>query len=206
MISIDNAVELAVKTYLGLPERARGSKGPGRKEVDEASESFPALIELVERHFGSRLRTIDLAAIDWYHRLRNQLYHSGNGITVDRDRVEAYFQIASDLFESLFGFPPSINNLSASYTKTGEFLRLWSEFERKLRKSMPSKTGPAHYWKRDAIAGISEETVKRWDSVSRFRNELVHGVQDPSPESLDSWIRELRRLTEAVQARLRPPL
>ncbi|MBA7579249.1 hypothetical protein ES708_21118 [subsurface metagenome] len=42
MISIDNAVELAIKTYLGLPKRITGLK-ISRKEYSEISESFPLL-------------------------------------------------------------------------------------------------------------------------------------------------------------------
>ena len=30
----DNAVELAIKTYLGLPKRIRGYEGPTRKRID----------------------------------------------------------------------------------------------------------------------------------------------------------------------------
>ena len=50
MISIDNAVELMIKTYLGLPERTRGFKGPGRKELETASESFPGLLDLLQNY------------------------------------------------------------------------------------------------------------------------------------------------------------
>lgn len=42
MIAIDNAVELTIKTYLGLPKRVTGLHIP-RKEYQEISESFPAL-------------------------------------------------------------------------------------------------------------------------------------------------------------------
>ncbi|HEY6763979.1 MAG TPA: hypothetical protein VI386_04345, partial [Candidatus Sulfotelmatobacter sp.] len=103
MISVDNAVELAVKTYLGLPERARGTKGPGRRELEAASESFPALLDVLGQYAADKLSGVDLSDVEWYHRLRNQLYHSGNGITVERSRVEGYFQIGSLLFENLFG-------------------------------------------------------------------------------------------------------
>ena len=51
MISIDNAVELAVKTYLQLPKRVRGTDGPSRKEFEEKSRSFPDLLDLLE-NFG----------------------------------------------------------------------------------------------------------------------------------------------------------
>jgi len=35
MISVDNAVELAIRTYLGLPKRVRGSGGPSRRQLEE---------------------------------------------------------------------------------------------------------------------------------------------------------------------------
>jgi hypothetical protein len=41
MISIDNAVELAIKTYLGLPKRVRGLDGPSRQRLQDAGTSFP---------------------------------------------------------------------------------------------------------------------------------------------------------------------
>ena len=40
MISIDNAVELMIKTYLGLPKRITGLSIP-RKEYNDIAESFP---------------------------------------------------------------------------------------------------------------------------------------------------------------------
>ena len=38
-ISIDNAVEVMVRTFLGLPRRARGREGPSRKAFEAASDS-----------------------------------------------------------------------------------------------------------------------------------------------------------------------
>src|SRR5947207_11892102 len=71
MLSIDNAVELMVKTYLGLPERVT-SLHVSRKEYAEISESFPRLLDALERYAADRLDGIDLGEIEWYHRLRNQ--------------------------------------------------------------------------------------------------------------------------------------
>jgi hypothetical protein len=42
MISIDNAVELMIKTYLGLPKRITGLE-ISRKAYDEFAQSFPKL-------------------------------------------------------------------------------------------------------------------------------------------------------------------
>ena len=198
MISVDNAVELAVKTYLGLPERVRGAKGPGRKDLEEASESFPALLNLLDQHAGSRLSGIDLGDVEWYHRLRNQLYHSGNGITVERAKVEAYLQITLSLFENLFGERPRIDEASAADTKTGEFLRLWSVFDHGFRAKLPPKEDFAYYWKRNFLEKISVEAAELWDGLRAFRNNLVHSLDTPTIADFERRISELKRLMQLV--------
>jgi hypothetical protein len=81
IIAIDNAVELTIKTYLGLPRRVTGL-AISRKRFREIAESFPDLLDAIEEHASKKLAGIDLGEIEWYHRLRNQLYHEGNGLTV----------------------------------------------------------------------------------------------------------------------------
>ena len=61
------------------------------------------MLEALEKHAATKITGIDLGEIEWYHRLRNQLYHQGNGLTVERDKVEVYAQLANTLFENLFG-------------------------------------------------------------------------------------------------------
>ncbi|MSQ24956.1 MAG: hypothetical protein EXR49_01565 [Dehalococcoidia bacterium] len=194
MISVDNAVELAAKTFLGLPERARGSKGPGRKSLDDASESFPALLDMLNQYAANKLVGVELEDIEWYHRLRNQLYHSGNGLTVDRAKVEAYFKIASALFENLFDTPLEINEANAVYTKTGEFLGIWNSFEQGLRTKLPPKEGLAYYWKREYMETVSQETAELWDGLRHSRNNLLHGLETPVTPEIDRRIDDLQRL------------
>lgn len=69
MISIDNAVELMVKIYLGLPQRVTSLK-ISRKEYQEFSESFPLLQDALQKYASDKLDGIDLGEIEWYHRLR----------------------------------------------------------------------------------------------------------------------------------------
>lgn len=200
LISVDNAVELAIKTYLGLPERSRGSRGPSRRELDAASESFPALVEMLDQFARDKLTTagVDLGDVEWYHRLRNQLYHSGNGITVDRARVEVYFQIASALFQVLFGEPIRIDQTQATHTRVGEFLRLWAEFDRTLRSKLPPKDDFAYNWKREYFERISGDAADLWDALREFRNQLVHGLSLPPTEEIDRRIEDLRRLHKVI--------
>src|SRR5712671_3188280 len=65
MISIDNAVELMTKTYLGLPKRVTGI-AISRKEYDEIAERFPALLDALEKYAAEKLDGIDLGEIEWY--------------------------------------------------------------------------------------------------------------------------------------------
>ena len=93
MLAIDNAVELMTKAYLGLPKRVTGIT-LSKRDYDEICESFPRLIETLERVSGNKSEGIDLGAIEWFHRLRNELYHNGNGLTVPQEKVIAYFELA----------------------------------------------------------------------------------------------------------------
>lgn len=102
MLSIDNAVELMLKTYLGLPSRITG-KTVTRRDYQEACMSFPALLDAIEHHAPEKLRGVNLAEIEWFHRLRNELYIRVNGLTVERIKVEVYAELAKLLFTNLFG-------------------------------------------------------------------------------------------------------
>lgn len=199
MISVDNAVELTVKTSLGLPERARGYKGPSRKDLEQASESFPALLSLLETHASHLITGLSLEEIEWYHRLRNQLYHSGNGITVDAKKVETYLELSIGLFQSLFGFAPSLQRSAVIHTKTGLFLQLWTRFDLGMRKQLPPKNDFAYHWKRNYLASVDKEAVPLYDAVLAFRNNLVHGFADPQASDIDDKIAELKRLANLLQ-------
>src|SRR5947209_1251175 len=128
MISIDNAVELMVKTYLGLPKRVTGLQ-IGRDKFREISESFPKLLDALETHASDKLDGVDLGIIEWYHRLRNELYHQGNGLTVERDKVEVYAELAKLLFKNLFGFPLPVKENHAMEV-LGAFMLAWSRIEK----------------------------------------------------------------------------
>src|SRR5438309_790743 len=102
MLSIDNAVELMLKTYLGLPKRVTGLT-ISRNNYLDFNESFPKLLDAIEEFAKEKISGIDLGEVEWYHRLRNQLYHQGNGLTVEREKVRIYAELAKLLFKNLFG-------------------------------------------------------------------------------------------------------
>jgi hypothetical protein len=194
MISVDNAVELTIKTYLGLPERARGDKGPSRRELDTASESFPALLDLLQTHAAAKIVGLSLDDIEWFHRLRNQLYHAGNGITVESSKVEAYLQLGMGLFENLFGFPVDLDRKASVRTQFGQYLQLWNHLQQELRKHLPPKDDFAYHWRRDYLANVHPAAADLYERLSMFRNSLVHSPDAPSPETMAENLRLLKQL------------
>ncbi len=98
MLAVDNAVELMVKTYLGLPKRITGISLP-RKDFEAISQSFTRLLDTLENVASEKMIGINLGEIEWYHRVRNELYHQGNGLTVVREKVVVYAELGDTVVE-----------------------------------------------------------------------------------------------------------
>ena len=209
LLSVDNAVELTIKTYLGLPKRISGINVP-RKEYVEFSESFPKLLDALEQYAGAKVSGLDLGEIEWFHRLRNQLYHQGNGLTVDRDKVEIYSELAKLLFEGLFetelAFAPE-----DQHQMLGEFLAAWVAFERvtadlsrlnsgKLTTLAGRTRSPLMAMNEMLRAGVFDATeAKEIDELRRLRNEVVHGLVDYKTVVNRKVIQRLERITQKYQ-------
>jgi hypothetical protein len=202
MILIDNAVELTIKTFLGLPKRITKLEIT-RKELGEIGESFPSLLDALERHAEDRIAGINLGEIEWYHRLRNQLYHQGNGLTVERDKVDVYSQLANVLYKNLFGielvFPSE-----KSDRLLGDFLEVWIELEKALvsmahDNSLTGAHGITIIQAAEMLDGsglVSKAEIKRFRELRRLRNEVVHGVRDHREVLNPEVVAEVRRLRD----------
>lgn len=197
MISVDNAVELIIKTYLGLPQRTRGIKGPSRRELETASESFPGLLDLLQTFAIKKITGLSLDDIEWYHRIRNQLYHSGNGITVEKEKVETYLQLAIGLFENLFGFLPPISEAPETQSRTGLFLQLWNTFDHGIRERLKQEKISMKST-REYLASIAPGAVDTWSSLYEFRAEMVHGLEPPDTATMNANITKLKRLLALI--------
>jgi hypothetical protein len=102
MISVDNAVELMLKTYLRLPKSVTGL-ALTRKQRNEHTKDFPSAVAAIRRLIPTRVSAVPLDEVEWFHQIRNQLYHEGNAITVERDKVKLYLEHAELLMRCLFG-------------------------------------------------------------------------------------------------------
>ena len=209
MISIDNAVELTIKTYLGLPTRITGLK-ISRNEYQDFSESFPKLLDALEKHASDKLNGVDLGDIEWYHRLRNQLYHQGNGLTVERDKVEVYAELANALFTNLFGFR-LVQPEDDKTALLGNFMIAWVNFEKVLAQAAASlnidtRGRPVMPLQITQILEkegyISRAEMVELTSLRETRNKIVHGVANHQEALKPDTVKRLVTLTTEIEQRL----
>jgi len=218
MISIDNAVELMIKTYLGLPKRITGLSIP-RRDYAAFSESFPALLDALERIAPDKLDGIDLGTIEWYHRIRNQLYHQGNGLTVERDKVEIYAEVANVLFKNLYGMR-LLPRATERTDMLGRFIEQWVALERglaALAERERIRMNLTDRQPRTALQAIqllkstrlfSETDVNEINRYRQIRNEVLHGGEDHrdliTPEIVERMKTFVERIPEAARASAQP--
>lgn len=212
LIAIDNAVELTIKTYLSLPKRVTGLSIP-RKRLEEISESFPSLLDALEEYTQDKLQGVDLASIEWYHRLRNQLYHQGYGLSVDRKQVEIYAELANSLFKNLFG-TSAIEEREEGTELLGRFIQLWPRLESALTDIASDHTLTA-VRPRTLLATVkflreghifSKEELDEIERLRILRNEVVHGMVDykhvldeKTVDRLEQFVRSLEEDTGLTQ-------
>ena len=178
MISIDNSVELMIKTYLNLPKRITGIN-ISRTNYAEFSESFPKLLDALEEYANEKVPSLNFGEIEWYHRLRNELYHQGNGLTVERQKVETYASIAKILFKNLYGFDLLDKEVSKDELDLQKYLELWGQFELIIQ----SRKVNYKPFEKSTIEILNELEEKRYidradlniiNEYRNYRNKIVH--------------------------------
>lgn len=204
LLSIDNAVELTIKTYLSLPRRVTGIN-LSRKDYLEISESFPRLLDAIEQHAADKLSGIDLGEIEWYHRLRNELYHQGNGLTVERNKVDVYAELAKLLFRNLFGSDVELKE-SESHELLGSFLAAWAKFEGRLWAIADKSRGTARFKGTTNAARVLVElklvdakTVQEIEELRQIRNGVVHGRDESIRELTPNHVERVNAISEKLE-------
>lgn len=203
LLSIDNSVELMLKTYLGLPHRITGIK-ISRDEFREIGESFPRLLDAAEKHLSGKLAGIDLGEIEWYHRLRNELYHQGNGLTVERAKVEVYAELAKLLYRNLFGVGLDLReDENTTGELLGSFLQAWIRVESIIRILQNIYGQGQRPWiseDRLVQAGhIALTDAQEIAELRRIRTQVVHGQITPQAILNNAVVERTRRLASRLE-------
>lgn len=126
MISIDNAVELTIKTYFARNKR---NLGLDRKVLH--NPNFPGLLDTLAKINPKMISNEELDTIEHLHKVRNSLYHEGNGITVEINIVRHYANIAKFLLSKLFkiGLKDDLFDFEEELNAEVEFLNFWHLLE-----------------------------------------------------------------------------
>jgi hypothetical protein len=210
MISIDNAVELMIRTYLGLPKRITGLSIT-RKEYNDIAESFPALLDGLDKHAPDKMDGIDLGTIEWYHRLRNELYHQGNGLTVERDKVEIYAELANLMFKNLFG-EELVPHATPATELLGEFMATWVSIERVIYR-IADLTYP-DLWEGKWInighiprvlardKTLDKPLASEIDQLRQIKNQIVRGVTDYKSILTTDLIKNMQSVLTSLENKL----
>ncbi len=213
MISIDNAVELAIKTYLGLPKRIRGSEGPSRKLLQDAGSKFPDLLDLLEKFAKGKLGGLDLGDIEGYHRLRNTLYHDGNGITVEPEYVDSYLQIARVLLNNLLGIELEKDESNPPSSLLGDLVTRWASLAQEARliarlyldREESHEEPILHIVDRLITKGVLDTQFRRrLSGANKTRNKLMHSVFVPlNEEDSRNLLNEIDELLLYLKSKVR---
>jgi hypothetical protein len=97
----DVCVETTLRTYLSLPDGASDSKLAYSERRKFASGKFHELTKGVGLAAGDRVSAQTLEHLKFFHGIRNNLYHQGNGVSVRSDHVKEYADLASILLNQL---------------------------------------------------------------------------------------------------------
>src|SRR4051812_42467366 len=84
LINYDNAIELAIVTYLNLDPKQRGDRSFQREHVARWLVSYHSKLDFLEHYIVEVVKQpmrYEKEDVLYYHRIRNQLYHA-DGVMV----------------------------------------------------------------------------------------------------------------------------
>ncbi|MBC8465587.1 hypothetical protein H8D57_01035 [bacterium] len=149
LVGFDNAIEVAITTYLQLNPKLRSGRAFPRKDVDGWLLNYHTKIAFFEQFVDDQKIPLksSITEIIWFHSLRNELYHSGNGMVPERHCLEGIRLAALEVFKVLYevdvepllkdlkGIRPTSEEQNVStITKRTLFLQSYINLEETLRK------------------------------------------------------------------------
>lgn len=104
MIGFDNAIELAITTYLDLNPMHRGGRTYKKVDVEKWLKNFHSKVEFFFVECGDRKITPDAERDElvWFHSVRNQQYHAGGAIVPPQVALDGVREAALEVFSILF--------------------------------------------------------------------------------------------------------
>jgi len=208
MISVDVAVESMMKSYLFAPTSVRGTKHVSREEYQKITKTFHTLLDGLTSHVSNKKQYLEqISEIEWFHNTRNELYHSGIDITVDKSKVETYLEIAKSLFLNLFHVKIEDYIEIKPSTVIGEFFLTWRDIMPQLERlanimELKYSVHDPRYMVIPRLLArklIKKSLQDQLKEIRNFRNEMTHGRKMPSQTEIKTKITQLKKLLNSLK-------
>lgn len=226
LISFDNAIELSIITYFSLHPDQRDGQEFKEKSLAQWGFGFHGKLKFfqhyVEEILGDSMQ-VELKVMFYYHRLRNELYHSGIGMVPAETDIDGIKRAALWVFSTLFKVdvepmlaldPPadkttrdeikitneSITAAEPRISDTTEFLRLFISMRNDLNRLM--ETIGVIGSKSSAHSELEDyrDVMQRAEALS---NEIVADPdQEPGTARVKELSKELQHAHQLVEVRL----
>lgn len=230
LVSFDNAIELSIITFLSLNPIQRNGLAFERSKVDEWLKNFHKKIEFFEHYvtnIASKSMEIGRDEIIYYHNLRNELYHNGNGLVPMEAHLDGIRQSAVWVFSTLFdvnidellvqdnnklqlsNIQPA--NLSSETIFLETFVSLKKSLDLFLATTNPNNSlslsaNLAEAWQ-SVIRSYSDELPKEFipaiEAAELIRNEIIDGKSQSDTINLEQVSTQLESAIGYVDSRLR---
>jgi hypothetical protein len=104
MIGFDNAIEVAITTYLNLHPIQRGNRTYPGDNIEKWLANYHSKIEFFFLECGTRAGAViaEKDVIIWYHQVRNGQYHIGGATVPQRRELDGARAAAHEVFSILF--------------------------------------------------------------------------------------------------------
>jgi hypothetical protein len=104
LISFDNAIEVAIATYLTLSPIQRGGRSYPKSDVETWLNNYHTKLDFLEAEIAARAGSwkVDKAHIIWAHDHRNEQYHGGHKGTPEKNVLKIVRDAALWVFAMLF--------------------------------------------------------------------------------------------------------
>jgi hypothetical protein len=114
LISFDNAIEVAITTYLTLNPIQRGNRSYVAADVEKWLKHFHSKLDFLEAELAERKQgwEVDRSHIAWAHDHRNEQYHGGLKGTPEKNVLALVRKAAMWIFALLFDVAQAEERLS----------------------------------------------------------------------------------------------
>jgi len=107
LISFDNAIEVAITTYLSLHPIQRQNRTYSRADVERWLENYHTKIDFFMSELQGRSLPVECEKADivWYHDVRNGQYHGGSATIPQERELQGIRKAALWIFSVLYDVP-----------------------------------------------------------------------------------------------------